>query len=505
MSASQLPTKGENAMREDSVRYLLNATEDEGLHGESIGADSILESISDGVFTIDMAGRIRYLNRAVEMITGISRQEAVGKVCSQVFRSSLCEGNCALRQTMATGVPVINRPAYICNAAGEQIPISVSAALLRNSKHEVVGAAETFRDLRLVDELVREPEGRCQIGDLVTKSVLMRKILDILPQVAASDSTVLIQGETGTGKELLARAIHTLSSRSAKPMVALNCCALPDTLLESELFGYKNGAFTGANKDKIGRFALAEGGILFLDEIGEISPALQVKLLRVLQERSYEPLGGVHPVATDVRIVAAANKSLSALVEEGSFRQDLYYRINVVCIDLPPLRRRKEDIPLLVDHFIARFNRRQRKAVQGVSQETMGLLMAHDFPGNCRELENIIEHAFVLCSSGYITPDTLPHELAGERGERQAAHPNGSFGVVAPRERGDMEGAVHAVESQAILAALKRNNYNRVAAARELGIHKSTLFRKMKHLDIPLPLVDGRCRQPPSSAWAEKG
>ena len=448
-------------------------------------AESILESISDGVFTVDRNWRITFFNRAAEAITGMPREEALGKRCSEVFRSNMCENDCALRKTMATGEPIINRAAYIISAEGDRLPISVSTALLRNSNYEVIGCAETFRDLSLVEDLVRELEGRCQIGDLVTKSPAMRKILDVLPQIAASDSTVLIQGETGTGKELLARAIHTLSHRDTKPLIALNCGALPDTLLESELFGYKAGAFTGANKDKLGRFGIAEGGVLFLDEIGEISQALQIRLLRVLQERTYEPLGSTQSVKADVRVVAATNSCLADLVEEGKFRRDLFYRINVVRVELPPLRKRKEDIPLLVEHFIAKFNRTQGKLVQGASQETMALLMGHDFPGNIRELENIIEHAFVLCAEGYITPSYLPEEFV--------KHHFSVAKQVSMKQAG-MEKVVHAVEAQTIIEALKRNNYNRVAAARELGIHKSTLFRKIKHLDIPLPQTDGRFR-----------
>jgi len=294
---------------------------------------------------------------------------------------------------------------------------------------------------------------------------------------------VLIQGETGTGKELLARAIHNMSHRREKPFVALNCGALPDTLLESEIFGYKAGAFTGAGKDKPGRFALAEGGTLLLDEISEISPALQVRLLRVLQERTYEPLGGTHPVKADVRVIAATNRNLAAQVKKNQFRQDLFYRVNVVKIELPPLRRRKEDVPLLVEHFIARFNRIQGKSVSGVSPEVMTFLMAHDYPGNVRELENMIEHVFVLCAEGVIEPRHLPEEFL--------AH------SPAPVDRGRLDASVRAMEAQAIRDALRRNGFNRLAAARELGMHKSTLFRKAKALGIHLPQEDGRSRRPP--------
>ncbi len=438
-------------------------------------ADIILDSISDGVFTVDGNWRITSFNRAAEEITGIPRREALGRPCSEVFRASMCEADCALRRTIETGIPVINRSAFIVDADGRRIPISVSTALLRDRRGRVIGGAETFRDLSLVEELRKELEGRFRIGDLVSRSPAMRRIFEILPQVAANDSTVIIQGETGTGKELLARAIHDMSPRKGKPFLAVNCGALPDTLLESELFGYKAGAFTGADKDKPGRFALAEGGTIFLDEIGEISPALQVRLLRVLQERAYEPLGGTAAVRANVRVIAATNRDLAAHVRKGAFRQDLFYRIHVVKIELPSLRKRKEDIPLLADHFIARFNRIQGKAVTGIHPDALALLMAHDYPGNVRELENIIEYAFVLCDGGRIEPRHLPEEFVAR--------------VPVAASTG-LHTCVRAVEAQAIRGALERNGYNRLAAARELGIHKSTLFRKIKALGIALPRQD---------------
>jgi len=447
--------------------------------------DIILESISDGVFTVDREWRVTSFNRAAEEITGVRREEAIGRPCWEVFKASMCEGNCPLRQTLESGKPIINRSAYMVNAEGRRIPVSVSTALLRDAEGHVIGGAETFRDLSVEEELRRELEGRYEVGDMVSRSPAMRRIFDILPQVAASDSTVLICGETGTGKELLAHAIHDLSPRRQKPFVAVNCAALPDTLLESELFGYRAGAFTGAEKDKPGRFALAEGGTIFLDEIGDISPALQVRLLRVLQEKTYEPLGGTAPVRADVRIVAATNRDLPTLAKEGRFRQDLFYRINVVNLELPPLRQRREDIPLLVERFIERFNRVQGRHVPGVSREALALLMAHDYPGNVRELENIIEHAFVLCGDGPIEAKHLPPDLAPPR-------------LKAPRV-GKIATAAMLAEAQAILEALKRHGGNRLAAARELGIHKSTFFRKVRSLGIQLPETDGRTRRRKSS------
>jgi PAS domain S-box-containing protein len=443
---------------------------------------AILESISDGVFTVDKDWRVRSFNRAAEAITGIRREQALGRPCCEVFRASLCETDCALRHTFATGRPVVGRAAFIVRADGERVPISVSTAVLRDARGRVGGGAETFRDLSAVEELRKELSGRFEIGDFVSRSPAMRRVFEILPQVAASDCTVLIQGETGTGKELLARALHHAGPRRARPFVAVNCAALPETLLESELFGYKAGAFTGAQRDKPGRFRLAEGGTLFLDEIGDIAPALQVKLLRVLQDKTYDVVGGTQTQRADVRVLAATNCDLERRVEQGGFRADLYYRINVVRIEIPPLRERRIDVPLLVEHFVARLNRIQGKAIRGVDPELLGLLMAYDFPGNVRELENLLEHAFVLCTGDRLQLGHLPPAFLARRG-----------GMAPPAIRH----AARAAEADLILQALQRQGFDRLAAARALGIHKSTLYRKIHALGLSLPRPDGR---PPRGA-----
>jgi len=439
--------------------------------------EAILESISDGVFAVDLDWRITSFNRAAEEITGVSREDAIGRLCSEVFKSSMCNEDCALRRTLATGKPIIGQSGYIIDAAGNRIPISTSTAVLRGADGAIIGGAETFRDLSEIEALRQELAGRFQAGDLISRSPLMQRVFEVLPAIAASPSTVLLLGETGTGKELVARTIHSLSQRRQGPFVAVNCGAFPDTLLESEFFGYKAGAFTGASRDKPGRFALAKGGTLFLDEISDISPALQVRLLRVLQERVYEPLGATRPEHTDVRIITAANRDLTELMRAGEFREDLYYRINVVRIELPPLRDRKEDVPLLVQQFIDRFNHLQNKDINGISAEALSLLMAHPWPGNIRELENVIERAFILCHEGVISIRHLPAEFAEVRTESAAVS------------------AHDLIDAQAIRVALERTDFNRAAAARELGIHKTTLFRRMKRLGIGLPDRDGRSRQ----------
>lgn len=441
-------------------------------------AQVILDSITDGVFTVDREWRITSFNAAAEQITGVPHDEAIGKQCCDVFRANICENECALRQTIDTGQPVVNKAIYIINAEGRQVPISISTAVLDNGEGEIVGGAETFRDLSLVEDLRKEIEGRYTFSDIIGRSPAMQSLFDLLPVVAASDSTVLINGESGTGKELVARAIHNLSPRKRRRFVAINCGALPDTLLESELFGHKAGAFTDARKDKPGRFAIADGGTILLDEIGDISPAMQVRLLRVLQERVYEPLGSVDPVDVDVRVITATNRDLSMLVEQGDFRADLFYRIDVFRIDLPALRDRREDIPLLVDHFISRFNRLQNKDVAGVTDEVLNVLMRCDFPGNARELENAIEHAFVLCRSGFIELRHMPREIL-----RCSGLPTMNAGPGATLE---------SIEALHIADALRRHSGNRKAAAEELGIHPSTLRRKIKDLRIDVPAHDGR-------------
>jgi PAS domain S-box-containing protein len=442
--------------------------------------DVILDSINEGVFTVDTDWRITSFNRAAERITGVSRMDAAGRACWDVFRASLCEKNCALKRTFETGRPIVNATAHIYGHDGRRVPIRISTAILRDDEGRVIGGVETFQDLSQIEELRKELSSRFTFEDIVGRSAVMRGLFGVLPQIAESDSTVLIEGPSGTGKELFARAIHNLSPRRNRPFVPVNCAALPDTLLESELFGHKAGAFTDAKKDKAGRFSRANGGTIFLDEIGDISPALQVRLLRVLQERVIEPLGAVEPVKVNIRVVAATNKSLSEEVRLSRFREDLYYRVRVIHLQLPSLKERREDIPLLVDHLLAKFNRLQGKDIAGLSAEAAARLMEHDFPGNVRELENIVEQAFVLCRGGLIELHHLPPELRPDT----AGGPD-TFGPMSLR----------AMEKHLIAEVLRRYGGNRRKAARDLGINTSTLYRKIKTLEIDAPETDGRTRR----------
>lgn len=432
--------------------------------------DPILDSIADGVFTVDQDWKITSFNRAAENITGIPRNQAIGRKCWEVFHADVCEQSCLLKKTMKTKRQSINKTVHIVNTQGKSVPISISTALLKNNRGRVIGGVETFRDVSELEALRKEVSEKFTFEDIVTRDHSLQTMLETLPVIARSSSPVLISGESGTGKEVLAKALHHVSGRGKEPFIAVNCGALPENLLESELFGYKKGAFTDAKNDKPGRFDLAKKGTLFLDEIGELPKPLQVKLLRVLQEKVYEPLGGIEPVPTEARIIAASNRDLDAMVAEGTFRQDLYYRINVIPIHLPALRERRGDIPLLVDHFIGRFNVLFKRHIESITPDALQLLDRHPFPGNIRELENILQHAFVLSRGSIIDTYHLPVYLRESKTDEHipARHPD----------------SVAQFEKKRIMDALERNRYNRARTARELDMHVTTLWRKMRRYGI---------------------
>jgi PAS domain S-box-containing protein len=441
----------------------------------------ILDSLAEGVFTVDLNWRITSFNRAAEAITGIRRLQAIGRHCFEVFRADVCETGCMLRHTIETRTPISNMPVHVYRADKKRIPINVSTTLLKDEAGRIIGGVETFQDMSALQELQKALRRQHSFEDIISKNEKMLKIFGILPQVAESSSTVLIEGASGTGKELIARAVHNHSPHRDGLFVAVNCGALPDSLIESELFGYKAGAFTDAKQDKPGRFALAQNGTIFLDEIGDISPLVQVRLLRVLQHRVYEPLGSNRPVPTNARVIAATHRNLSQRVREEKFRDDLYFRINVFKIVLPPLAERRDDIPLLTDHFIERFNHQKNRNLKGFSRDAMAALMLHDWPGNVRELENAIEHAFVLCREEFIRINDLPEHLI-PRGD-QVCMPAGM--------------RLQEIEKAAILQALQRNQGRKVATARELGIDKNTLRRKMIRLGIR-PSIERSLKRNPS-------
>lgn len=432
----------------------------------------IMDSVADGLFTVDRDWNIIYFSQSAADIVGIPAEKAVGRKCWQVFRTEGCKNgdseHCVLRQCIAEDRKIVGRILMVEREDGSHVPVSVSAAPLKDRDGATIGGVESFRDLSSVPgkrDPRKLPKGFC------TRDPNMAEVLRILPQVAESEATVLLLGESGTGKEFFARAIHGLSPRHKGPFVAVNCGALPEQLMESELFGYKAGAFTDARRDKPGRFQLAEGGTILLDEIGDLPLPLQAKILRVLQERVFEPLGGVAGVPADVRVIAATNRDLERMTGEGTFRQDLYFRLNVVRMTLPPLRERRGDIPLLVDMVLKRKRHNGGKDIHGLSQETMRLLMAHPFPGNIRELENIIEYASILCPGGLIQVEHLPADV------RACEHPG------PRRSGGSGPMTMEEIRYRAAVEAVERNGGNRNAACRELCISKDTLRRILGRIE----------------------
>lgn len=445
------------------------------MQDDSSWTNLILDSIADGVFTVDHQGRITSFNKAAERITGFSKDEAIGQYCHEIFRANTCFEACPLKHTAETTETIINLEVNILNRDNKEIPISISTAVVKDHEGKVVGAVETFRDLSLIKELHKEIYKQYSFQDILGRSKPMLKLFQILPDIAQSDATVLIEGESGTGKELFATAVHNLSSRQDKPLIKVNCAALPETLLESELFGYKRGAFTDAKRDKPGRFRQAHGGTIFLDEIGDMSKGTQVKLLRVLEQKEYEPLGSNKTEKVDVRIIAATNRDLMEMMHRREFREDLFFRINVIRLSIPPLRERREDIPLLLDHFIERINLKQSKQIKKVSSSALKTLFDYDFPGNVRELENIIEHATILTKGIEIQSRHLPSYLARKHEPSSAA---------ASLPEGEDMSVLDNVERDLIVRALERHRGRTAAAAKELGVHRSTLWRKIKRYGI---------------------
>jgi PAS domain S-box-containing protein len=426
----------------------------------------IFNSISDGIFTIDKNCKITSFNKAAEKITGFSASEAIDKHCFDIFRTDICNKRCALKDTLKTEEPIENIRVTIISRNGKEIPIRVTTTLLRDKDNSVVGAVELFRDISELENLRERISNKRTLDDIVSMNSQMQQIINLLPSIAESDCNVLIQGPSGSGKELFAQVIHNLSSRKYGPYIKINCAALPAQLLESELFGYEKGAFTDAKHNKPGQFCLANGGTLLLDEISEMDISLQVKLLRVLNNGEYRPLGSSKTFYSDARIIAATNSDLKQEIEANRFREDLFYRINVMNIKIPPLKERPEDIPLLVDHFLKLYRKKNRNIVEKISPEALRALRKYSFPGNVRELENAIQHTFVMCRDGVILPEHLPETILDENVIKEDVSHNLKS------------------EKELIIESLKRNHGNKSKAAVELGMHRSTLWRKIKELQV---------------------
>ncbi len=427
----------------------------------------ILDNLDIGVFTVTRSGLITFFNTAAEKISGFGREEVIGKPCALLLGEGRTGGASLLKQAVEDGMARSNKKGILATKDRKILPIRANYVALRNEKGRVVGGLATLQDLSLIDQLHRAITDRYTFADMIGKDPSIQKVFEIVPVIAESDATVLIEGPTGTGKDLLAKVIHNASKRAKKPLVKVNCAALPDNLLESEMFGYVKGAFTGADKDKPGRFQEADGGTIFLDEIGDVPLSLQAKLLRVLEEKEFYPLGSRKTTRVDVRIIAATNQGLGKMVEAKRFREDLFYRLNVIRLELPSLRERRADVPLLIDHILRRLSSAKETKASKISEEAMEILLNYDYPGNVRELENILEHALILCQDDVIEPRHLPLFL---RKGISITKPDGEIRTgEAPRS-----------ERETILEALKRHHWRRGEVAQELQMDRTTLWRKMK-------------------------
>jgi two-component system response regulator HydG len=449
-------------------------------------AQLLLESMADGVFTLDRNGIITSWNPSMERITGYKANEAVGKNC-MMLSFNRCVGRKCPAGFHECGIfikgAVDGKECMLRHKLGYDVPVLKSARLVKDDQGDIRGIVETVTD---ISELKRARQAiesaNLRLGEvhrmenIIGKSRNMIKVFESVRAAAASEATILIQGESGTGKELVAGAIHYNSHRVEKPFVAVSCSALAESLLESELFGHAKGSFTGALRDRMGRFEEADGGSIFLDEIGEISPYIQVKLLRVLQEREVERVGESKRRKINIRVITASNKDLYELVRKGEFREDLYYRLKVFPINVPPIRERKEDIALLVSHFIDLQNKKTGKRIQGVSEAAMRIMLDHDWPGNVRELENAIEHAFVICSGTEIDSFDLPVEVRQMR--YQSILPSGlQVGRKTNRRN---------LSRELLLALLEECDWNKAEVARRIGLSRTAVWKYMKKWNIPL-------------------
>jgi PAS domain S-box-containing protein len=450
---------------------------------ERQNVEAILDAVGDGIFTIDERLRIVQFNRAAEEITGFSRDEALGMSCLKIFRQILFGQECLVCKAMEREDYVHLVEREVARKDGRRRLVLVTTTPMLDAGGRRAGVVVVFRDIQELRELTEQAKGRAAFEGLIGKNHRMQQIYRLIEQVADSMASVLIEGESGTGKELVAKAIHRKSPRANKPFVAVSCAALAESLLESELFGHVKGAFTGAVTAKVGRFELADGGTLFLDEIGDISPAIQVKLLRVLQEHTFERVGESRPRTVDVRIIAATNRDLRHLIAEGKFRDDLYYRLKVVPISVPPLRERTDDIPLLVGRFVDRFRKQTGKPVTGVTADAMSALLDYAWPGNVRELENAIEHAFVRCAGTEIALAHLPRDVRGaprrpqRGGESRIGGREGPPGRAAPSP-------AESSERERIVRTLNEAGWNRALTARQLGLSRVSLWRKIRKYGI---------------------
>ncbi len=444
------------------------------VHYEERSLKIILDNLDVGILTVNRGGLVTFFNQAAEKISGYDRREILGQSCSKIFSGQQAKDVCLLQESITTGQSKSSHNGEMIDKDGMTVPIRANYMALKNEKSAIIGGLATFYDMTLVHQLDKAISNQYNFHDMIGKDPTMQKIFEMVQVVAKSDTTVLIEGPTGTGKDLLAKVIHSTSSRAGKPMVKINCAAIPENLIESEIFGYVKGAFTGAERDKPGRFQDADGGTIFLDEIGDLPMALQAKLLRVLEDREFYPLGSRHTRKVDVRILSATNKGLERLVSEGHFRKDLFYRLNVMRIELPSLRQRMADLPLLIRHVLRQLGAAKGMSPPIISESAMEILLNFDYPGNVRELENILEHALIICKDAVIRPDHLPDYVQARR----------SFAETAFAELPDAPLLQNSKERAQILTMLNKFKGHRQKAALALGMDRTTLWRKMKKYNL---------------------
>ncbi len=459
--------------------------------------NQIIDTMAEGLFTLDDKGIITSWNKSMENITGYASQEAVGKTCA-IIECSRCFGHKCPANVKKCGViehgMTEAKECFIRHRDGHEVAVIKNARLVVDDQDQILGIVETITDLtelKKVKKAAEDAQGKLvksyRLGNIIGKSIVMQNIFESIRAAANSKATILIQGESGTGKELVAGAIHYNSTYRSNPFVIVNCSALSESLLESELFGHVKGAFTGAHKDRKGRFEEADGGTIFLDEIGELTPYIQVKLLRVIQEREVERVGDSKKRKIDIRIITASHKDVYQLTREGKFREDLYYRLKVFPIHIPPLRERKEDIPLLVSLFIKKGNERENKSIRGVDNDGMKKLLAHSWPGNVRELENAIEHAFVICSTERIALNDLPVEIIeGTYSSRNSGMKPADDRGITPESSVPGKRKRIDLNRESLVDLLEQCNWNKAEVGRRIQKSRTAVWKYMKKWDIPL-------------------
>ncbi len=436
--------------------------------------DSIVNSLADGVFTVDAELCVTSFNKGMERITGLKEENVIGIKCRDVLKADNCDTDCPLAYTLRNGYGMANCTERVVGKNGTTVPIAISTAVLKDEANRNIGLVATVKDTSELESLKKELNERYRFSNIIGRSKRMQEIFDSIEAVSDTDCVVLIEGESGTGKELIARAIHHQSSRRDMPFIKVNCAAIVEGLFESELFGHVKGAFTGAIRDKVGKFELANGGTIFLDEIGDMPLASQPKLLRVLQDGEFERVGDIATKKVDVRIIAATNIDIKDAIKNKKFREDLFYRLCVVPLKMPPLRERKEDIPMLVNHFLEKCSLKfpLKKKVAEASEEVISAFMEYNWPGNVRELENIIEHAYIRTTGSRIELASIPHHIACYK---DCAH---------QVELGDIPIGVKAMEKTLIEKELKKNNGDKIKTAKNLGMSRTTLWRKIKQYNL---------------------